>query len=319
MTKSSPDPELSPVGAGAYAWIGADGDSNAGAVDTGDSLLVVDTQQNERLAQKFRAGLADQLGKPVRAVVNTHYHLDHVAGNTVFADAVPIIAHERTAETFAALLGANGGQGWTVTDLPTKSALCYGETFPDLVANDAAARAEANARLSEPGYERITIVPPTHTFSDRFTFHLPGEVVRLGYFGPAHCDGDVVVHLERAKVVFLGDLFVHGRFPWIGDCDLDGWIRVLDCVLSFEVDTVIPGHGPPATLRELAKFRDLLLALRDTVAVVVQAGTSEDAAARDIRLPRYETMPRYQEWIGANVRSAHRYLRGRGRGDSVSV
>ncbi|MDC7789189.1 MBL fold metallo-hydrolase [Rhodoplanes sp. TEM] len=314
MKPPTPESQLQPVGAGAYVWLGADGESNAGAIDTGDSLLVVDTQQNESLARAFRAALAEQLGKPVRAVVNTHYHLDHVAGNGVFAGSVPIVAHERTAEAFAALLGANGGQGWTVTDLPTKSALCYGETFSELVADDPPARAEAGRRLSEPGYERITIVPPTHTFSDRFAFHLPEEVVRLCYFGPAHCDGDVVVHLEHARVVFLGDLFFHGRFPWLGDCDLDGWIRVLDCVLSFEIETVIPGHGPPGTLRDLARFRDLLTALRDAVATAIRAGASEEQAARDVRLPRFEKLPRYAEWIGADVRSAYRYLRGKRHG-----
>jgi cyclase len=229
----------------------------------------------------------------------------------VFAGAAPIIAHERTAEAFATLLGANGGQGWTVTDLPTKSALCYGESFSDLVAEDAPARAEADRRLAEPGYERITIVPPTHTFSDRFAFHLPDEVVRLCYFGPAHCDGDVVVHMERARVVFMGDLFFQGRFPWLGDCDLDGWIRVLDCVLSFEIDTVIPGHGEPASLRELAGFRDLLGALRDAVAAAVRSGASEETAVRAVRLPRFETMPRYAEFIAADVRSAYRYLTGK--------
>lgn len=311
MQSSTPDSQLQPVGAGAYVWRGADGESNAGAVDTGDSLLVVDTQQNESLARIFRTALADQIGKPIRAVVNTHYHLDHVAGNGVFAGTVPIIAHERTAEAFATLLGGNGGQGWTVTDLPTKSALCYGENFSELVADDAPARAEANRRLSEPGYERITIVPPTHTFSDRFAFHLPDEVVRLCYFGPAHCDGDVVVHLENARVVFMGDLFFRDRFPWLGDCDLDGWIRVLDCVLSFEIDTVIPGHGPPGTLHDVAAFRDLLTALRDAVATVIRTGASEEDAVQRVRLPRYEALPRYAEWIGADVRSAYRYLKGK--------
>ncbi|RAI42217.1 MBL fold metallo-hydrolase [Rhodoplanes roseus] len=311
MKAPPPSPQLRPVAAGAYAWLGDDGDSNAGAVDAGDSLLVVDTQQNEQLARTFRTALADQLGKPIRAVVNTHYHLDHVAGNAVFAGGVPIIAHERTAEAFSSLLGANGGRGWTVTDLPTKSALCYGESFAELVADDAPASREAERRLAEPGYERITIVPPTHTFSDRFAFHLPNEVVRLCYFGPAHCDGDVVVHLERARTVFMGDLFFQDRFPWLGDCDLDGWIRVLDCVLSFDIETVVPGHGPPATLHEVAKFRDLLIALRDAVAATIRAGASEETAAREVRLPRYETTPRYAEFIGADVRSAYRYLRGK--------
>lgn len=313
MTADTTEPQFHHVGGGAYVWLGADGCSNTGAIDTGDSVIVIDTQQNEVLARSFRGALADQLGKPIRAVVNTHYHLDHVAGNRVFAGEAPIVAHERTAETYAALLGPNGGRGWTITDLPTKAALCYGESFPDLVADDAVARETAGRHLSDAVYAQLDIVPPSQTFTDRFAFHLADEVVRLCYFGPAHCDGDVIVHLERARVVYLGDLLFHGRFPWLGDCDLDGWIRVLDCVLTFDVEAVVPGHGPPVTLHQVAQFRDLLVALRDAVAAAVRNGLSEEAAAREVRLPRYAEMPRYREWIAADVRSAYRYLKGRRR------
>jgi cyclase len=111
-------------------------------------------------------------------------------------------------------------------------------------------------------------------------------------------------------VVFLGDLFFHGRSPWLGDCDLDGWIRTLDGVLKRDVDIVVPGHGVPTTLKELAQFRDLLTALRNATAAAMKAGASEDAAARDVTLPQYATMPRYQEWMRFNVRSAYRYLDG---------
>jgi cyclase len=135
--------------------------------------------------------------------------------------------------------------------------------------------------------------------------------MRLAYWGPAHCDGDVIVWLERAKVIFLGDLMFHGRFPWLGDCDLDGWIGHLGQVLSLDVDKVVPGHGPLATLKDVAEFRALLLALREGTANAIKAGASEDAAVEMVNLPQHEAMPRYREWMPFNVRSAYRYLKSR--------
>jgi cyclase len=135
--------------------------------------------------------------------------------------------------------------------------------------------------------------------------------VRLHYFGPAHCDGDIVVHLEKRKVAFLGDLLFHNRFPWLGDCDLDGLIAALGRVLALDLAVVIPGHGPPATLADVARFRAMLIELRGAVAHAVKTGVSEDAAAREITLPQYGHVARYAEWISVDVRAAYRYLRGR--------
>src|SRR6185312_496743 len=91
--------QLRQIGAGIHAWIGAGGDSNAGAIETPHGLIVVDAQQNRPLAERFRGALA-RLEMPIRAVVNTHFHLDHVAGNSAFAD-VPIVAHEKTRQALA--------------------------------------------------------------------------------------------------------------------------------------------------------------------------------------------------------------------------
>jgi glyoxylase-like metal-dependent hydrolase (beta-lactamase superfamily II) len=141
-------------------------------------------------------------------------------------------------------------------------------------------------------------------------FLLPADAVRVDYWGPAHCDGDIVIHLEKAGVIFMGDLFFHGRFPWFGDCDLNGWIAALDRVLRMDVTTIVPGHGQPASLKDLADFRELLAAVRGEADRAVKAGWSEDAAARDIVLADYAAMPRYKEWMPFNVRAAYRYLRG---------
>jgi glyoxylase-like metal-dependent hydrolase (beta-lactamase superfamily II) len=119
-----------------------------------------------------------------------------------------------------------------------------------------------------------------------------------------------VIYLKKASVAFMGDLFFHGRFPWFGDCDLNGWIAALDRVLKMDMKTVIPGHGVPATLKELEQFRNLLVAVRDAGDRAIKLGWSEDAAARDTVLTDYVTMQRYKEWMPFNIRAAYRYLRG---------
>jgi glyoxylase-like metal-dependent hydrolase (beta-lactamase superfamily II) len=157
----------------------------------------------------------------------------------------------------------------------------------------------------------MTIAPPTETFADRFTFELASDRMHLEYWGPAHCDGDIVVWLERAKVVFLGDLLFYGRFPWLGDCDLSGLIDRLARVLTLDVSVVIPGHGAPTDLAQVARFRDMLIALRGAVDAAIKAGVSEDAAVREVKLPQYADIPRYADWLPHDVRATYRYLRGR--------
>ena len=308
MTTSS-GPQLLAVAEGVHAWIGAGGDSNAGAIDTPDGLLVIDAQQYPRLARQFRDALRAATDKPLRTLINTHCHLDHTAGNVVFAD-VPILAHEKTLAAMAAGLGPKSGDRWTVTDFATKLRMLFGQNIMELVPEGDPAQAWFRQRISLPDYDTIVIAPPTETFADQFVFHMPNEAVRLNYWGPAHCDGDIVIHLERSKVIFLGDLMFYGRFPWLGDCDLDGWIERLARVLTLDVSVVIPGHGAPTTLQEVARFREMLIALRAAVDRAIKAGASEDAAVREVHLPQYAAINRYKDWMPLDVKAAYRYLRG---------
>src|SRR6185503_15382700 len=116
------------------------------------------------------------------------------------------------------------------------------------------------------------------------------------------------------RVVFLGDLLFHNRFPWLGDCDLDGLVAALGRVLALDVAVVIPGHGPPATLADVARFRDMLVELRASVARAIKAGHSEDAAVAEVALPQFAHVTRYAEWLPIDVRAGYRYLRARGLG-----
>jgi len=303
------EPQLLTVAEGVHAWIGAGGDSNAGAVETADGLIAVDAQQYPRLAQKFRAAVEAKTGKRVDVLVDTHCHLDHTAGNIVFAD-VPILAHDKTLAAMHANLGEKAGAHWTVSDYATKIKMLFGQNLFDLVPENDPAQAWFRQRIGLADYDTMTIAPPTQTFADHFTFRLPADTMHLDYWGPAHCDGDIVVWLEKGRVAFLGDLLFHGRFPWLGDCDLNGLIDRLARVLTLDLAVVIPGHGAPTDLAQVGRFRDMLVALRGAVAAAIRAGHSEDAAVREVKLPSYAALPRYAEWLPHDVRAAYRYLRG---------
>ena len=300
-------PALQKIGHGVYAWIGANGDSNAGAIETPDGFLVVDAQQSVPLARSLRATL-ETMRRPVGSVINTHFHLDHTAGNIVFAD-VPIIAHKFTLDAMRGYLGADNGGAWTVSDWATKLRLFFGANIQELVPPKSPDEDWFRKRVSGPDYDTITLQAPSETFADDLILNLPTDTLRIEYRGPAHCDGDLILHLEAQKVAFLGDLMFSGRFPWFGDCDLDGWIARLDEVLKLDLVTVVPGHGPVGTLKEVADFRGLLASVRDAVKAAIKAGASEDAAVKEIQLQQYARMPRYREWMRLNIRATYRYLK----------
>jgi glyoxylase-like metal-dependent hydrolase (beta-lactamase superfamily II) len=304
------EPQLLTVAEGVYAWIGSGGDSNAGAVETPHGIVAIDAQQYPRLAREFRAAVELKTGKPVCLLVNTHCHLDHTAGNIVFAD-VPILAHDKTLAAMHANLGGKHGAYWTIADYPTKIKMLFGQNLFDLVPENDPAQNWFRSRIGGPDYATMTIAPPTQTFADHFTFHLRNDTMHLDYWGPAHCDGDIIVSLKSSKVVFLGDLLFYGRFPWLGDCDLSGLIDRLARVLTLDVAIVIPGHGMPTDLAQVARFRDMLVALRSAVDLAIKAGVSEEAAVREVKLPHYADIPRYADWLPHDVRATYRYLRGR--------
>ncbi len=310
MTEHKAEAHLITVAEGVHAWIGAGGDSNAGAIETPHGTIVVDTQQYPRLAHQLRAAVLARTGQPLRMVVNTHCHLDHTHGNTAFAD-VPILAHEKTLAAMNACLGPRVGDAWSVSDFGTKIRFLFGQNILELVPEHDPARRWFEGRIGLADYDTVVIRPPSEIFAHAFAFHLPDDVVRLHYFGPAHCDGDIVVHLEKRRVAFLGDLLFHGRFPWLGDCDLDGLIAALGRVLALDIAVVVPGHGPPATLADVARFRAMLVELRAAVARAIKAGASEEAAVVEVVLPQYADVQRYKEWLPLDVKAAYRYLRAR--------
>jgi cyclase len=222
------------------------------AVSVGpDGLLVVDTMVAD-FAAELRASVGRLSDRPIRLVVDTHTHFDHVGGNRVFAELAPVAAHRRTRER---MLEARRAQ-------PQK----------------------APAQASAAGLPLIALEHP-------LTLHLNGDVVEIVPVASAHSDTDVMVFFREAKVAHLGDLYFAGTFPYIAPGgSMSGLIETLESVLArLPADArIIPGHGELSSVSDLRATVTLLKETRDIVADGIRRNVSLEEMKKAKVLARFD-------------------------------
>jgi len=129
---------------------------------------------------------------------------------------------------------------------------------------------------------------PNVTFENHLSVHLGGKRVELYHFGRAHTNGDVVVLFPAQRTLAAGDMFTFGDatpqlIDYAGGGSAKEWTTTLDSVLQLDFDTVVPGHGNVTTKREMAKFRDSTLTLRNRIHEMIVAKKSRDEIAQMLR------------------------------------
>ena len=225
---------------------GEAGVSNAGLVLAGDHSLVIDTMTFPEMAR----GILDELERrraAARVVLNTHHHVDHIGGNSVFAAAgARLVAHPETVRVIEA-----GGR-------PTEVYDGFMPQFRGLFAT-------------------LEIVVPEPALGDGDGLDLP-EGVELPTFVPAHTPADVAVWLPGPRALFTGDLCFFGVVPLALQGLLSTWIDALDALLALGPAVVVPGHGPVGGPAEVAVVRDHLAALLDAGRRAVADGVTLDDA-----------------------------------------
>lgn len=247
-----------------------------------DGVLVVDTQQSPTAARALIDRIALWTDRPVRWVVNTHWHGDHVYGNVAYRDAFPGVRFLAAAGTVEGMRGPGARQrAEELESLPGSIAdreawLAEGR-LPDERVLDADLREQVaySARLRAAylaELEALEIVEPEVFVDGRRTLDLGGRSVELVLLGPAHTVGDLVVRVPDAGVVAVGDLLEATAAPWIdGAASLVGWRDALERLADFPETLRVPAHGDVQRegwllAGERALFGDLVTEARRAVA-----------------------------------------------------
>jgi cyclase len=236
------------VSGSVYMLQGAGG--NIGASVGEDGIVIVDDEYAP-LAEKIQAALKGITDKPVRFIINTHYHGDHTGSNAILQEKAPVIAQDNVRKRLAS--GGLAGNGGSV---------------------------KMDNKPADP--KALPII----TFDHDVTVHLNGEDIRALHFPHGHTDGDSVIYFPKSNVVHMGDDFVTYGFPFI-DLDAGGSVQGLiadieEILPKLPPDVkLIPGHGPVSNVDDLKNF---LAMVKESVAAVQsakQAGKSVEQMKKD--------------------------------------
>lgn len=211
--------------------------SNASFVVTDAGVMVFDALGSPALAKEMLDEIHRITPAPVRTVVLTHYHADHIYGaQTLKAAGAQVIAH-RDAKIY-------------------------------LNSQTAELRLKASREELFPWIDENThLVPADRWITEPTTLHLGGLDFELIPAGPAHSPEDLVVYIPKFKVLIAGDLVFRGRVPFVGQADSGSWLKALDKLLKFDAKVIVPGHGAVSTTarEDLQLTRDYLAYLRQTM------------------------------------------------------
>ena len=271
------------IGKGVYAAISGRAGGNTGFIIGDNAVLVVDTFISQTPARDLLAEIRKVTNQPVKYVVNTHYHLDHVAGNAIFTEAgATVIAHRNE-------------RAWVRT-----------ENLKFYQQNGATPTAEQRAQVAN-------LVEPQIAYDHMLEVNLGSRLVRVVYL-PGHTGGDSVVYIPDANVVFAGDLAWNQRIPNLIDATTSAWIETLDKMTTVHPNaTFIPGHGDVANVQDVKAFRDYLATLRASIQKAQAAGETSDALTQTVLAelkPKYGAGPGFERLGPLNVQQTAAELAG---------
>lgn len=193
---------------------------NPSIVFTKEGAVFIDTAQwISKLLEMIE--FAEKRG-PIKYLINTEPHIDHIFGNHWFAGKCPLIAHEKLIDEFFLVPGEMDGYDYSV---------------------DVLTRQDAASLKDMPSREDYIINTPQITFSESMSFKLGDHTFQL-YHTPGHADSQIAVHIPEERVVIVGDTIFAGCQTWLHSANIEQLINSLRFLYTLDVDYVIPGHGP---------------------------------------------------------------------------
>jgi glyoxylase-like metal-dependent hydrolase (beta-lactamase superfamily II) len=255
-----------------------------------DDVIVVDSGRTPAAASGIINRIRALTAKPVRWVINTHWHDDHIFGNQAYEAAFPgvqFLAHRATREDLlkesVPTLEKYGPPYWDKMAAGFEDRLAKGTTpqgTPYTRAQIDRLRAQAKAvRDFIPKLEGIRVVLPTVAIEGDVVLHQGSREVRVLYQGPGNTKGDLAVFLPQEGILATGDLLVH-PIPFAYGASISDWSAALRRLRSLEARTIVPGHGP--VMNDFA-YLDSVTELFDTLVRDVRAAKAQGLSLQETR------------------------------------
>jgi glyoxylase-like metal-dependent hydrolase (beta-lactamase superfamily II) len=235
---------------------------------SGADALLVDTQFDLPLTRELLTAVAEVApGVEIRTVVTTHANGDHCWGNQLLP--------------WAEVVGSSAcGHGMAHEVQPAELAALSGSRSPASPLG-----AYMRRHFGAFDFESIEVTPPTRTFNGRLDLAVGDRLVHLSEVGPAHTDGDVIVHVPDAGVVFAGDILFIGGHPIMWTGPVQNWISACDQIAASGAGYIVPGHGPVTDQAGVAAFRGYLEWVADWAQKAYAAGLPYWEAGDPGRVP----------------------------------
>jgi glyoxylase-like metal-dependent hydrolase (beta-lactamase superfamily II) len=283
------------VADGVYAAVAAPAykvNCNTAIIENDDGVMIVDTHSKPSAARVIVEKLRDITRKPVRYVVNTHFHWDHWHGNEVYPATYPdaeIVTNQITREAMV-MKGLKRIQDH-VRQVPGEIT----KLKADLQAASPSQRTklEADLRLAEAYLTEVKALKPalpTIAFEQTMKLYRRDREIHLLHLGRAHTAGDVFVYLPREKVVITGDAMI-GWTPFMGDGYPEEWAATLDRLAQLDFTHIIMGHGNVTGREWLGTFRSYVHDMVEAVRQEAATGATLDEVKQRVTAklaPRYE-------------------------------
>lgn len=235
---------------------------NPSFVTTADGVVVIDTPQLPTKAVAMRAA-AESHG-PIRYVVNTEHHVDHIFGNYFFRGAGTVVNHRALYERFMVVFPELDPFAYAYESIP-------GDRPRGTDLDDAGAVPlwpDRDVYYADPNKGRIVFTGDLTLRVGEHTFEL--------LHTPGHTPGQIAVHVPEERVVFTGDTVFSGCQTWLMTSDVEQWLAALERIRGLDVDWIVPGHGPVVTKQYLDVQRSQLMEWKSAVAAAIAKGWSRD-------------------------------------------
>ena len=289
------------------------GPSNTGGnhpVIIGDrDVILVDDGTTPSAARALLEDLKKITDKPVRWVINTHFHYDHTDGNSVFGPEVQIIGHDYVRHAIADLDVLHREPLKTsMANMALQIEPLKQQLVEEKIMERRAAILKQITAIQTDFKELRALepTPPNMTYTSQMTLRQGEREVQLLFLGRGHTQGDTVVFLPKERIVCTGDL-MESRLAYMGDAMFDEWITTLNALKKLDFEIVLPGHGVPFHEKSLiTAFQSYLSDFMTKVADLRKQGLSAEEAAQKVDLTSHNRDFPQIQGPGAEVRGVRR-------------